>query len=123
MRNSNVYSISNAQIFSKTEFCDKYQSEPNIIKNFKFMLVNVQDPIELSHNVASNVSRNALIRFRKTLMFSIFALKRQNNDDISCLLQLDSLETKFAATTEANLQHNLEQKKFGKFLKSIFFFD
>lgn len=113
-----MHSIYDGKLFSKSEFEQKYLSkisDLDPIQKFKFALANIQDPIELSHNVASNVSRNALVRFRKALMFSIFALKKQNDDDISCIFQLDSLETKFVATTETNFEHNLEQKKSGLF--------
>uniref|UniRef100_A0A915DC41 Transposase n=1 Tax=Ditylenchus dipsaci TaxID=166011 RepID=A0A915DC41_9BILA len=44
------------------------QKDGRIASKFKFSLVNVQDPLELSHNVASNVSKRYVFLMRQSLI-------------------------------------------------------
>lgn len=53
----------------------KKDFDGKITDDFKFSLVNVQDPIELTHNVISNVSQHYLKSLRGQCMRTICNLK------------------------------------------------
>jgi hypothetical protein len=78
-----VLSIRNARLYSLDEFRHEFQG--TVADNFKFSLVNVQDPIELSHNVTSNVSAEFLKTFRGQSMRVICNLKANMPHPIQAL--------------------------------------
>lgn len=51
-------------------------------EEFKISLVNVQDPIELSHNVTQNVSEHYLKLLRGESMRVIYNLKTDSSDPV-----------------------------------------
>lgn len=55
------------RILDRNEFKDRYlEGDKRIEQRWRFSLVNLQDPLELSHNVASNVGHQyiALLRWK-----------------------------------------------------------
>ena len=60
----------------KKEFLDK---SPEIEKRWRFSLVNIQDPLELSHNVAANVGKASLSKMRWKLTLVFFLNLKPNN--------------------------------------------
>nr|CAD2182772.1 unnamed protein product [Meloidogyne enterolobii] len=74
----------------KKEFLDK---SPEIEKRWRFSLVNIQDPLELSHNVAANVGKASLSKMRWKLTYAISVLKHSKYPNcMQKLFQLQNLK-------------------------------
>jgi len=68
-----VLSVRNGRLYKIDEFKEEFKGK--VADNFKFSLVNVQDPIELSHNVTANVSSDFLKTLRGQSMRVLCNLK------------------------------------------------
>uniref|UniRef100_A0A1I8BG96 PAP-associated domain-containing protein n=1 Tax=Meloidogyne hapla TaxID=6305 RepID=A0A1I8BG96_MELHA len=71
------------------EFVDK---SSEIEKRWRFSLVNIQDPLELSHNVSANVGKASLSKMRWKLTYAISVLKRFSSKDPNCMQKLFQLQ-------------------------------
>uniref|UniRef100_A0A183CHI6 Pex2_Pex12 domain-containing protein n=1 Tax=Globodera pallida TaxID=36090 RepID=A0A183CHI6_GLOPA len=92
IKENRVISPRDGRVFEKDEFRLRYVAEDKRIeKKWRFSLVNVQDPLELSHNVAANVGKAHLASLRWKMMYAIAMLKR-SPDDLHFLFRLDDPE-------------------------------
>lgn len=86
-----MHSICSGLVYSKEDFLHVISADERIVKNFKFSIINVQDPIEWSHNVASNISKQNVQALKIKLAFSIKAIKN-DHENIIGLFQLDKIQ-------------------------------
>lgn len=68
-----VLSPRNGRIYTQEEFKEEFKGK--VADEFKFALVNIQDPIELTHNITYNVNQNYLKNLRSQSMRVICNLK------------------------------------------------
>ncbi|KAL3124692.1 hypothetical protein niasHT_001529 [Heterodera trifolii] len=81
IKESRVIAPRDGRMFGLDEFKSLYVDEDKRIeKKWRFSLVNIQDPLELSHNVAANVGKQSLASLRWKVMYGIAMLKRSPND-------------------------------------------
>ncbi|KAI6191615.1 Speckle targeted PIP5K1A-regulated poly(A) polymerase [Aphelenchoides bicaudatus] len=80
---SPVLSIRHGCLYKQDEF--KNQFDNQVVDKFKLSLVNVQDPLELDHNVTQNVSEDYLKLLRSQSMRVICNLKADPSNPINAL--------------------------------------
>lgn len=118
-QNGSVFSIRDEAVYTSIQFNQRLselgETLPTV-QNFKMSAtINVQDPLELCHNVAGNVSKKALSKLHRVLMFSNIALKSggwsdEFHADLAALFELEKLVHDFAANTAANAVANSAQR-------------
>ncbi|KAK0402953.1 hypothetical protein QR680_016632 [Steinernema hermaphroditum] len=69
-----VHVVRKNEIVSVEEFKATI-TDKRVAEGFKFGMINVQDPIELSHNVTMNIVHNYLALMRQKMMLSLAKLK------------------------------------------------
>ncbi|KAL7074539.1 hypothetical protein ACQ4LE_006349 [Meloidogyne hapla] len=93
LKSDRVLSLREGRIINlndfKKEFVDK---SSEIEKRWRFSLVNIQDPLELSHNVSANVGKASLSKMRWKLTYAISVLKRFSSKDPNCMQKLFQLQ-------------------------------
>ncbi|CAK5076465.1 unnamed protein product [Meloidogyne enterolobii] len=90
----------------KKEFLDK---SPEIEKRWRFSLVNIQDPLELSHNVAANVGKASLAKMRWKLTYAISVLK--HSKDPNCMQKLFQLQNLKDLRNEKTKKFQIKKSK------------
>uniref|UniRef100_A0A914M7Z1 RRM domain-containing protein n=1 Tax=Meloidogyne incognita TaxID=6306 RepID=A0A914M7Z1_MELIC len=90
----------------KKEFFDK---SPEIEKRWRFSLVNIQDPLELSHNVAANVGKASLSKMRWKLTYGISVLK--HSKDSNCMQKLFQLQNLKDLRNEKTKKFQIKKSK------------
>nr|CAD2168980.1 unnamed protein product [Meloidogyne enterolobii] len=90
----------------KKEFFDK---SPEIEKRWRFSLVNIQDPLELSHNVAANVGKASLAKMRWKLTYAISVLK--HSKDPNCMQKLFQLQNLKDLRNEKTKKFQIKKSK------------
>jgi tRNA nucleotidyltransferase (CCA-adding enzyme) len=70
LKEDRVITLREGRIFKVKEFKEKYvdSGDQRNGKFWRFSEVNIQDPLELSHNIAANVSRESLAKLRWKVM-------------------------------------------------------
>lgn len=101
-----MHSICSGLVYCKNDFLNAISADPRIVKNFKFAIINVQDPIEWTHNVASNISKQNVQALKTKLAFSIKAIKN-DSENIIDLFQLDKIQ--------ADCSSKLKNRSIGQF--------
>ncbi|KAI1706368.1 speckle targeted PIP5K1A-regulated poly(A) polymerase [Ditylenchus destructor] len=102
VQDEKVHCIRDGIVYStKTDFMKRFTDEDGskVLENFKFGLANVQDPIELTHNVAANVSKTYISLLRQRIMFTIAALKN-NSDDLIPIFELEAFKQQWCTATK-----------------------
>ncbi|KAI1730603.1 zinc-finger of c2H2 type domain-containing protein [Ditylenchus destructor] len=102
VQDEKVHCIRDGIVYStKDDFMKRFTDEDDskILENFKFGLANVQDPIELTHNVAANVSKTYISLLRQRIMFTIAALKN-NSDDLTPIFELEAIKQQWCTATK-----------------------
>uniref|UniRef100_A0A914CNL4 Uncharacterized protein n=1 Tax=Acrobeloides nanus TaxID=290746 RepID=A0A914CNL4_9BILA len=88
-----VHSVRDARIYTTNDFYEVHcKADKRIEENFKFSLVNIQDPIELSHNVGSNIIKHYVALLRRKAILSLSKLKKNSFDFSELLLITESHE-------------------------------
>lgn len=71
--NPTVLCLKHGRTYTVDEFKEEFKGK--VAGDFKYSLVNIQDPIELTHNVTSNVSEHYLKKLRSQGMKAILNLR------------------------------------------------
>uniref|UniRef100_A0A7E4ZQL8 Polynucleotide adenylyltransferase n=1 Tax=Panagrellus redivivus TaxID=6233 RepID=A0A7E4ZQL8_PANRE len=87
---NSVISIRNATIQPFDAFFEANAADERITKGFKKSLLNIQDPLELSHNVCSGVSSDCMSLLKKKAMRALAKLKKApQGHQIGAIFDLD----------------------------------
>ncbi|KAF7638715.1 hypothetical protein Mgra_00001797 [Meloidogyne graminicola] len=114
LKSNKVLSVREGRIIDINDFQKDFLIKSSKIqKHWRFSLVNVQDPIELSHNVASNVGKSSLSKIRWKLSYAISILKQYNNNnkEINCLEKLFKLQKELNKDKKEILNEQEENNK------------
>lgn len=101
IKEDRVLCLREGKVLEAKEFREKYADQ---MPKWRFSAVNVQDPLELSHNVGANVSKESVGRLRWKIMYAISMIKR-SSDDLLPLFQLDSVK-KLQTERKQEKEHN-----------------
>uniref|UniRef100_A0A915A6U4 Speckle targeted PIP5K1A-regulated poly(A) polymerase n=1 Tax=Parascaris univalens TaxID=6257 RepID=A0A915A6U4_PARUN len=71
-------------ILSKEEFIQAFP-EAVVQQLFKFTTLNIQDPLELSHNISQLISEKYLSEMRRTMMITLSSIKEKPNCFVTAL--------------------------------------
>ncbi|VDM41960.1 unnamed protein product [Toxocara canis] len=74
------------RVLAKEEFVRAFPQQ-TVMKSFKFATLNVQDPLELSHNISQLVSEKYLTTMRREMMLTISRIKEKPNCFVAALRQ------------------------------------
>jgi hypothetical protein len=101
-----VLSVRHGQVYKPDEFMDVF--DDRVKEGFKFSLANLQDPLELDHNVTQNVSEDYLTLLRGQSMRVMCNLKASPAEPIFALFAEKSAKPTPAALTAEQPSSSME---------------
>lgn len=101
-----MLSVRHGQVYKPDDFMNAF--DDRVKEEFKLSLVNVQDPIELNHNVTQNVSEHYLKLLRSECMRVICNLKANPSDPIRALFAEKSAKPPPAVSSKDQPSSSME---------------
>uniref|UniRef100_A0AC34GR26 RRM domain-containing protein n=1 Tax=Panagrolaimus sp. ES5 TaxID=591445 RepID=A0AC34GR26_9BILA len=93
IKENSVVSIRDAKIYEWEDFwVNAATIDARITEKFEKSFINVQDPLELSHNVCASVGRLVIGLLRRKAMLSLSKLKTASSFNLSSIFDLSAIQ-------------------------------